>query len=54
MVVAFSLPASAQKIMRLDETLKANSEPLTVKMRGGSMIKYDFGVYKNNNSQARA
>ena len=47
-----SITLSAQKIMQLDETLKANSEAMAVKMRGGSMMKFDFGVYKTISAKA--
>ena len=47
-IIAFFLPVLllAQKTMKLDESLKANSEAMQVKMRGGSMMKFDFGDYK--------
>ena len=38
--------------MMLNEKLKANSEPLSVKMRGGSMMKFDFGIYKTVSAKA--
>jgi len=43
---------SAQKIMLLNDSLKANSEALSVKMRGGSNMKYDFGDFKTLTSKA--
>ena len=46
MLVSLASLASSQKIMKLDDSLKASTQSLTVKMRGGSMLKYDFGVYK--------
>lgn len=46
-LLAFTtLSGAGQKMMMLHESLKTNSEQLPVKMRGGSMIKYDFGIYK--------
>jgi len=45
-IAAFALNGSAQKMMKLNDALKTNSEPMPVKMRGGSMMKYDFGEYK--------
>jgi len=45
-IVVTTIPASAQKIMKVDDSLRASTQPLAVKMRGGSMLKYDFGVYK--------
>src|SRR6187402_129137 len=44
--------ASAQKMMMLNEDLKVNSEPLPVKSRGGSMLKFDFGIYKTVSAKA--
>ena len=48
----FCWEVSAQKIMKLDDSLKANNEPLSVKIRGGSILKYDFGIYKTLSSKA--
>jgi hypothetical protein len=42
----FPRDALSQKVMKLNDSLKTNSEPLSVKTRGGSMMKFDFGVYK--------
>ena len=44
--------ASSQKTMMLDSVLKTNSEALSVKMRGGGMMKYDFGIYKTISAKA--
>jgi hypothetical protein len=52
LIAAFVLKGSAQKMMMLNENLKANSEPLSVKVRGGSMMKFDFGVYKTVSAKA--
>jgi len=52
LIASFALNGSAQKMMMLNENLKANSEPLSVKMRGGSMMKFDFGVYKTISAKA--
>jgi hypothetical protein len=52
LIAAFVLKGSAQKMMMLNENLKANSEPLSVKMRGGSMMKFDFGIYKTVSAKA--
>jgi len=52
LITAFALNGSAQKMMMLNEKLKANSEPLSVKIRGGSMMKFDFGVYKTISAKA--
>ena len=38
--------ALSQKVMKLNDTLKAGSETLSVKIRGGGMLKFDFGPYK--------
>ena len=38
--------ASSQKVMKLNDSLKASSDPLPVKIRGGSILKFDFGLYK--------
>jgi hypothetical protein len=43
---------TAQKMMLLNDNLKANSEPLPVKTRGGSMLKFDFGIYKTVSAKA--
>jgi hypothetical protein len=42
----FPREASSQKIMKLSDDLKSNSDPLSIKIRGGSLLKFDFGVYK--------
>ena len=47
-----SITLSAQKMMKLDESLNANSEAMAVKMRGGSMMKFDFGIYKTVSAKA--
>src|SRR6187399_237602 len=52
LISAIATKASAQKMMMLNENLKANSEPLPVKTRGGSMFKFDFGVYKTVSAKA--
>ena len=52
LITAFALKGSTQKIMMLNESLKTNSEQLSVKMRGGSLIKFDFGVYKTISAKA--
>ena len=44
------LSASAQKIMKLNDSLKASSEAISIKTKGnagmGAMFKYEFGSYK--------
>ena len=52
LISAITTKGSAQKTMMLNESLKTNSEQLSVKMRGGSLIKYDFGVYKTISAKA--
>ena len=52
LITAIALKGSAQKMMMLNENLKANSEPLPVKTRGGSMMKFDFGIYKTVSAKA--
>lgn len=44
--------ASSQKLMKLNDTLKKTTDPLSVKMRGGSIMKFDFGVYKTISAKA--
>jgi hypothetical protein len=48
--VLFVINASAQKIMKLDTALKANSEMLVVKTKAavvvGNILKYKFGPYE--------
>ena len=51
-LTVFSREASAQKMMMLNENLKANSQALPVKIRGGSLMKHDFGVYKTISAKA--
>jgi hypothetical protein len=51
-IVSGAFSAFSQKMMMLDDSLKANSEALPIKMRGGSMMKYDFGVYKTIEAKA--
>jgi hypothetical protein len=47
LILIYSLSASAQKIMKLDNQLKANSEPMEAKRKGVSTLcKYQFGPYK--------
>jgi hypothetical protein len=47
LMMAFSLTASGQKMMKLDNELKANSKPMEVKRKGISIVgKYQFGPYK--------
>jgi hypothetical protein len=47
LIVIYSLSATAQKIMKLDNQLKANSQPMEAKRKGVSTIgKYQFGPYK--------
>jgi hypothetical protein len=47
LVIACSLTVSAQKIMKLDKALKANSQPIEAKRKGVSALgKYQFGPYK--------
>jgi hypothetical protein len=47
LILIYSLSASAQKIMKLDNQLKANSQPMEAKRKGVSTIgKYQFGPYK--------
>ena len=42
--------ASAQKLMKIDSALKANSEAIPLKMKGGitigAIMKYQFGPYQ--------
>ena len=52
LITAIALKGSSQKLMMLNEDLKVNSEPLSVKTRGGSMMKFDFGVYKTISAKA--
>jgi len=42
----FPKEASSQKVMKLNDSLKTSSDPLSVKIRGGSIMKFDFGHYK--------
>src|SRR4030095_5669428 len=51
-LTVFSPAALAQKMMMLNENLKANNQALPVKIRGGSLMKYDFGVYKTISAKA--
>lgn len=45
--LAFTHAASAQKMIKIDEQLKENSQPMVVKRKGISVIgKYEFGSYK--------
>lgn len=45
--MAFSYAVSAQKIMKIDEQLKKNSQPMVVKRKGFTAVgKYEFGPYK--------
>jgi hypothetical protein len=47
LMMIYSLSSSAQKIMKLDNQLKANSQPMEAKRKGISTIgKYQFGPYK--------
>lgn len=48
----FPREALSQKVMKLNDSLKTNSEPLSVKTRGGSMMKFDFGIYKTVSAKA--
>ncbi len=48
----FPREALSQKVMKLNDSLKTNSEPLSVKIRGGSMMKFDFGVYRTVSAKA--
>jgi hypothetical protein len=52
LISAIALDGSAQKMMMLNENLKANSETLSVKMLGGSMMKFDFEKYKTVSAKA--
>lgn len=52
LITVIALKGSAQKIMMLNEGLKTNSEQFSVKMRGGSLIKYDFCAYKTISAKA--
>ena len=46
-VMFYSINIYGQKIMKLDDDLKANSEPMEAKLKGISRIgKYEFGPYK--------
>ena len=47
-----SVLISAQKTMKVDDTLKAKSEAMLVKMRGGTLMKYDFGDYNTITAKA--
>lgn len=45
--LAFAHSASAQKMVRIDENLKLNSEQMRAKRKGISSVgKYEFGTYK--------
>ena len=45
--LGFVTPASAQKVIKLDEGLKSHSSPMTVKRKGAKAIgKYQFGPYR--------
>jgi len=46
--VVFSIPAKAQKMIRIATQLKENSEPMTAKRKGGfsAVGKWEFGPYK--------
>lgn len=44
--------ALPQKMMKLDKTLRANSVPLSIKVRGGALMKFDFGSYKTLSAKA--
>jgi hypothetical protein len=47
LILIYSFSASAQKIMKLDSQLTANSQPMEAKRKGVSTIgKYQFGPYK--------
>jgi hypothetical protein len=46
MLTAITMPASSQKMMMLNDSLKANSESMPVKIKGGTVLKFEFGVYK--------
>jgi hypothetical protein len=47
LILMYSFSTSAQKIMKLDSQLKANSQPMEAKRKGVSTIgKYQFGEYK--------
>ena len=43
---------SSQKVMKLNDSLKISSDPLSVKIRGGSILKFDFGPYKTLSAKA--
>ena len=45
--LAFAQSSSAQKLIRIDEQLKENSQPIRAKRKGVSSVgKYEFGTYK--------
>lgn len=45
--LAGTLPSSAQKLIRIDESLKMNSQQMQAKRKGVSSIgKYEFGPYR--------
>jgi len=47
MMLVYSSTIYGQKIMKLDDDLKANSEPMEAKLKGISRVgKYEFGPYK--------
>jgi hypothetical protein len=47
LMMAYSITTSGQKIMKLDNELKANSKPMEANRKGVSSIgKYQFGPYK--------
>jgi len=48
----FSGESSAQKTMMLGDSLKANSQPMPVKTKGGWVMKYEFGAYKTISAKA--
>ena len=44
---SFTLSSTAQKLIRIDENLKLNSEQMRAKRKGISSVgKYEFGSYK--------
>jgi hypothetical protein len=45
--LAFAQSSSAQKLIRIDESLKSNSQQMRAKRKGISSVgKYEFGTYK--------
>lgn len=48
----FPSEASCQKKMKLEEGLRTSSAPLPIKIRGGTLLKFDFGSYHTLSARA--